>query len=294
VTHGLAQLRAGGTLYLRGGTYVEPLFEQNFGGSGSSWSNYVTVAAYPGETVTVQVVPGGDNAVRFQDSSVSYVEIDGLIIDGTGGGDRSTLVYLGPASHHVRFKNVEIRNSQGNGMLAGGSSHEFLNLNVHRNGLWDGYLNSNGMYMTTSNSVIDGGDFYNNQAFGVRFFNSDPAQSANNNTVRNARIYSNGLGVGVDGLSATTSGGGGIVLGDANNLAQDNQVYGNYEGIVVFGFKPSSGAKIEHNTVHDNVGLGIEIQSGAVNADVRNNTVYSNSVNILNSGAGTTLVGNGP
>jgi parallel beta-helix repeat protein len=73
------------------------------------------------------------------------------------------------------------------------------------------------------------------------------------NVIRGARIYSNGIGKGLDHTSACVSGGGGVVLGDANNSAEDNLVYENLEGILVFGFKPSSGARIQGNTVYGNV-----------------------------------------
>lgn len=293
--HAVGRLRAGDTLQIRGGTYREQLLEVGFGASGSSWASAITIAAYPGETVTLRPLTGQGNVVRFQDGSVSYVVLDRLILDGisAGGGEGGSVVYLGQASHHIRLSNVEITNGDGNGLLGSGSRHEFLNLNVHRNGLFPGYTNSNGMYLTTSDSTIDGGVFHDNEAFGIRVFDSDGSRSASNNTIRRARVHGNGFGVALNGTSATSSGGGGIVMGDANNVVDGSQVHGNYNGISVFGFKPASAIQIRNNTVHDNVAFGIDIQSGARNTEVANNTVYGNRMgDIVDFGAATVLSGN--
>src|SRR5438128_7682488 len=51
---GLSVLTAGATLYIRGGTYAESISTPaNTIPSGTSWSNVVTIAGYPNETVTL-------------------------------------------------------------------------------------------------------------------------------------------------------------------------------------------------------------------------------------------------
>jgi parallel beta-helix repeat protein len=287
-------LSAGDTLYIRGGRYNQRIFEVDFAHSGTSWSKPITIAAAPGESVTIETV-GGDNAVRFQDGSIGYVELNGIVIDGSTAADISQIVFLGAASHHIRFKNVEIKDAQGNGILGGGTSHEFLNMNVHGCGRWGGYsIGANGLYLTTHDSLVEGGQFWNNRSFGVRFFNSAANEVADNNIVRKARIYGNGQGIGLDGAADSTSGGGGIVLGDVGNTADGNTVNGNYEGILVFGSKAPSGMKLYNNTVTDNVSFGIEIQSGASNTDVRGNTVRGNAIDIMDLGSNSHLSNNGP
>lgn len=293
--HAVGQLRAGDTLNIRGGTYREQLLEVGFGAGGSSWTSPITIAGYPGETVTLRPVTGQGNVVRFQDGAVSYVVLERLVLDGisAGGGEGGAVVYLGPTSHHIRLSNVEITNGDGNGLLGAGNRHEFINLNVHRNGLFPGYTNSNGMYLTTSDSTVDGGDFHDNEAYGIRVFDSDTTRSANNNTIRRARVYGNGFGVALNATSVTSSGGGGIVMGDTGNVVDSSQVYGNYNGISVFGFKPASAIQIRNNTVYGNVTFGIDIQSGARNTEVMNNSVYANGKgDIVDLGAATVLSGN--
>jgi len=46
---------------------------------------------------------------------------------------------------------------------------------------------------------------------------------------------------------------------------------------------------IEHNTVHDNGQIGIEIQAGAVNTNVKNNTLYANGIEVVDRGTATIL-----
>lgn len=294
IRRGLSPLRPGDTLFIRSGVYAEQLFETDFRSTGVSWSSAITVAAYTGETVRLKPVTTQGNVARFQDGSVAYVVIKGLILDGltAGGGGGGAVVYCGPSSHHLHFENVEIVNGDGNGALCSGSDHEFRHLKVHENGLSSSYANSNGMYMTTDRSSILGGEFYNNECFGVRFWDSaHPAATADDNVVRGARIYNNGLGVGLNGASACGSGGGGISLGDVNNRAVNNLVYGNYWGFSST-WTGASAIKVYNNTFYANRN-GIEIGADTANADVRNNLLFQNgSAAIANASTSTTLSNN--
>jgi hypothetical protein len=292
--HAVAQLRPGDTLYLRSGRYNQQIFEIKFAQGGTSWSNALTIASAPGELAVIETI-GGDNAIRFADGSVGYVEFRNLVIDGSTADPLSSIVYFGGTSHHIRLRDVEIADAMGSCVLAGGRFHEFLNMNVHGCGRFTGYpTGANGLYLYTNDSLVEGGQFWNNRAFGVRFLDSAPGQYGNNNIVRNARIYNNGYGIGIDGTSDTTSGGGGIVLGDTDNAAESNDIHDNAAGILVFGFnKPARNAKVRSNRVHSNRGIGIEIQEGALNSDVRNNQVFANGVDIVDSGTATTLNNNG-
>lgn len=288
ILKGVNVLQPGDTLYIRSGTYPERLLEVNFGSSGMSWASPITVAAYPGETVILKPTVG--NVARFQNGAVSYVLIEGLVLDGAlaGGGEGASVFYCGTGSHDLHLSNVEIRNGDGNGVLCDGANHEFRNTKVHHNGLYAGYLNSNGMYMTTDSTVIIGGEFYENECYGVRFFDSDTSRSADNNLVRDARIYNNGFGAGLNGSSQCGSGGGGIVLGDVNNSAYNNVVYGNF-----WGFNASSnasGLKLLNNTFYGNM-HGVWIISSS-NAEVKNNIVYNNGSGIINDATNTALLNN--
>src|SRR5713101_8675509 len=74
IAKGLTVLRTGDTLYLRGGTYAENIDNNNQTiPSGTSWSNAVTLAAYPSETVTIR------GYVNLAAPSIQYLIMDHLI-----------------------------------------------------------------------------------------------------------------------------------------------------------------------------------------------------------------------
>jgi hypothetical protein len=83
IRKGLIVLRTGDTLYLRGGTYVENINSPIQGGT--SWSNATTIAAYPGETVTVKPSSGSAVVVLAGTSKTvyQYIIFDRLIFDAT-------------------------------------------------------------------------------------------------------------------------------------------------------------------------------------------------------------------
>jgi parallel beta-helix repeat protein len=287
IQKGLGVLRAGDTLYIRAGTYPERLVEQYFTASGTVGSP-ITVSAYPGEAVTLRPVTSAGTVGGTQGTSINYLTFTDLVLDGitTGGGAGAAVFYCGEQSHDLKLVNVELKNGDGNGMLCYGSNHHFENLRVHHNGLYTGYTNSNGAYMVTDNSTIVGGEFYDNECYGVRFFDSDSLQSADNNTVRNARIYKNGYGTALNGSSQCGSGGGGVALGDVNNMAYNNLIYSNYWGFNS-GSK-ASGLKLYNNTFYGN-SYGIWILSGT-NASIRNNIVYQNGTGVIIEPSATNTV----
>src|SRR5262245_31854451 len=227
IAKGLRLLVAGDTLYVRGGTYAEGVIYNDFSVSGgTSWANAITVSGYTGETVTLN--PSGSGCVTLWD--MQYVIVKDMILDGTNLNKNinsgTQPLATGGSSHHIRFQNLEVKNSPANGVFGEGNYIEFINLNVHSNGKWfadNGYpYGLNGVYWFGSNSVFDGGSYYNNHSYGLRIFNSDSSLYGNNNVVRNARIYQNGLGKGLNGTSQIGPGqigpgGGGLGIGDQNN-----------------------------------------------------------------------------
>ena len=128
-----ARLRPGDTLYLRGGDYYDLLELTNLGASATSWSNAITIAAYGQERPVIRAWPGADYLAAF-DGSASYVFVSGLVFDGGGTAGLTSNIVFGNASRHVRLQRVEVRHAWGNGIIAGGSDYEFLDLHVHGNG----------------------------------------------------------------------------------------------------------------------------------------------------------------
>jgi hypothetical protein len=68
VAQAASHMTAGDTLYVRGGTYSETITAATRLPSGTSWNTAVTVAGYPGETVTLT---GGINLYMPPDGNAS-------------------------------------------------------------------------------------------------------------------------------------------------------------------------------------------------------------------------------
>ncbi len=289
----------GDTIFIRAGTYAEAInSNQHTIPTGTSWSAPVTISGYPGETVTLN--PSSCEILNLPASYLQYIVFKDLVLDGINLARNTGGCYgisTQPSTHHLRFQNLEVKNSPWNGIAVAGSYHELINLRVHDNGAWSmstGYgPGNNGAYLTTDNSIVDGGEYYNNQCFGVRFMDSSATQSSDNNVVRNARIYVNGRGVAFSGTATCGSGGGGIVLGDANNAAYNNLIYSNYWGFQTTGSgtRPVSGALLYNNTFYANM-YGINISSESINTQVRNNILFQNGFGIANTGSGTVFSNN--
>ena len=263
-------LSAGSTLYVRGGTYAEALFDVI--PSGTSWSQPVTVAAYPGETVTLQPA-AGEQVLHFENNH-QYIVIDGLILDGahvvrevvkiTYANDPAT------SAHHIRIQNSELKNAPAQGILVGGATgfNEFINLTVHDNGRTDF---EHGMYIANNNNVIDRCTVYRNAGWGLHLFGGSPSH----NTVRNNRVYNN---------ARAGARGPGIGIYGPNNLAYNNVLWGNNGGFELDG---TANVELYNNTIYNNNagtdGPGIAI-GVASNTIIRNNIIYQNSFSVGGSG----------
>src|SRR5713101_2202123 len=171
INHGASVLHPGDMLYIRAGTYAESLHAIP---GGTSWTTPVTVAAYPGETVTLQPNAGSDSVLVFAAASEEFIIVQGLIIDATNVNlDAVKITYSSNAgaSSHIRLQNDEIKNSHnGMGVLitndpsTGNNTdyNEFINDKIHNNG-----SNSleHGLYINSNHNLIDSCDIYNNTVY---------------------------------------------------------------------------------------------------------------------------------
>lgn len=274
---GISKIVAGDTLYIRGGTYgiISSVDTPGFP-SGTSWSNVITIAAYPGETVGIPRIE------IYQ--PVQYVVFDGLIVNPNRGADEG--IILSNGANHIRIKNCEVKYSHRQGILiakgnGGGTSfNEVVGSNVHDNGTTPN--NDHGIYIEVSNNLVEGSVIYNNAAYGVHIY-GDPGE-ANNNIVRNNTIRNNGT------LQAM---GFGILLSSGTgNIAYNNLVFSNSAGILVY--STSVDGEVYNNTLYSNTSggyTGIVIQAGSTGAIVKNNIVYLPS-SISDSGTATVLSNN--
>jgi hypothetical protein len=278
IRKGLSVLRAGDTLYLRGGTYGESIDDSvQTIARGTSWSNPITIAGYSGETVILQP-SSGDNVISLYASVVQYVMFDRLILDATNttGG-----VFVGcngvgcRGSDHIIIQNGEVKNARQSGILTyspGSAEIKFINLNVHHNG---GSRLDHGFYIATPNTLIDGCDIHDNSGYGIHLYNGY-GDRTDNFIARNNKVHNN-------------RGDGGVTLSHGNGiLFYNNIVYSHLNGIEV-SYKIIN-AQVYNNTVYNHPqGTGIGIGSESTNAVIKNNIIYQNGIAIGNQGTGTLL-----
>jgi parallel beta-helix repeat protein len=296
-------LSAGDTLLVRGGTYPEALvyFSGTTAPSGTSWTNKVRIAAYPGEVVTMRPDSSAVRVLSFSGTQ-QYIEFDGINLDGSSVQYDTVKIeagFSGANAHHIRIKNAEVKGHVGYpggraqvilataGSASAIGGNEFINLRIH-GGLVNDF--EHGLYVQSSNNLIEGCEIYDVPGWGVHIYNgygvSANGNIVRNNVVRDLRSTSAGQRhVGIE----TPSGSGNkvynnIVYGIPNNGANPSV------GIRVPG---GSGTEVYNNTVYGNGGEGLVVESGSTNTVVKNNISYANATgNYRDSGSGTTASNN--
>ncbi len=280
INNALSCLTAGSTLHLRGGTYNESLVGAL--PSGSSWSNAVTIASYPGEKATIKGY--------FYITGSQYFVIDNIIIDAAGfDADGIKLTYSSSnySAHHIRVINSEIKNSPKQGVLITGQSigelgyNEFINNNIHDNGTTDF---DHGLYISSSNNLVQNSRIYRNSGWGVHIYSGGCSNCANNNVVRNNVVYNN---------ARVGNRGTGILLGSGSgNVAYNNIVYGNKDGIWI---QHGANNKAFNNTIYNTAGSGsyaVYIAPDAPGAVVQNNILYKNALNTVTNSGPSSIISN--
>ena len=289
LSHEVSQLRAGDTLYIRDGTYTgstNVIDSQTFTvPSGTSWSNAVTIAGYPGESVTIRP-PDNVSGIRLTTGAPTYLIFRDFTIDmaNSGANADATGIYLRDA-HHNRFQGLEVKNSQSFNIMFDKTSgfNEVLGCLIHGTRLVgvDG-LNGHGLYISSGDNLFEGNDIYDNQGYGLHLYNNAGPFNVSRNIIRNNKFHNNGR-------SGNIAYGLVIAWGDAN-LVDNNQIYGNPGGIQVY--TNSSNTVVQNNTVFDNAPLeGILVQY-ATGTVLKDNIMRSNARDILDLGTGTVLSNN--
>ncbi len=313
----IGHLSAGDTLYVHSGTYSEYILSwQTAIPNGTSWNQPITIAKYPGDTVTI-TPPAGLAFFWIQDAQAKYLILDGFIIDGQNKAIHG--LKFSNNSRYIRVQNTEIKNAAESGLIVticGGCSspgtaphdtfHEFINLNLHHNG---SSIKDHGFYIETSHNVVEHGRFHHNQGNGGKFFHGNLSGVANHNIARNNVFYDN-----------STSGkwSCGLILSSGDgNKAYNNISYGNYAGLCILhrvtnarlfnnisygndyygiylGWASTDKSYVANNTVYDNNGSGIFVGDDAKNSTVTNNIAYLNKGGNIQLGqqTGTTTSNN--
>jgi hypothetical protein len=247
-------LDAGDTVYIRAGTYQEQVEALNSGSGG----NYITYAAYPGDTVTIDgsgiSLPSYETGL-FVVEDVSYVKVSGLRMVNSGPNDNNAGIYVDNA-HYIIIENNYTYNTVSSGI-----------------GVWDG-----------SNVIIDGNE--------VRLACNDGEQEditvsgTDTFEVKNNHVHDGGPG---------TNGGEGITIkgGATNGLVFGNHVhdiiYGERTCIYIdaWGTQPTSNIQVYQNTLHNcAAGITLASEDGGLVRDIwiYNNVIYGNQSNGLEIG----------
>ena len=208
--------------------------------------------------------------------SRSFITVDRIIFDASNVSGHG--VYIGRSnttatpSTFIRMQNCTVKNTP---IHCGIITHNqkgvscnfsFINLNVFNNGNGSSNFQPHGLYLSTRDSIVDGGSYYNNKSHGVHVFASNSSDATNNSIVRNVRAYGNGS-VGIGLYSGSN-------LMAYNNLVYGNGFLGEANGIAIrYG---ASGVKVYNNTVYNNKGAGIRVTGNP--ATIRNNIIYLNSL----------------
>jgi hypothetical protein len=288
INGGITCLSAGKTLYVRAGTYDEGISSVP---NGTSWSNKVRIAAYPGDTVWMTpssdvTSAGGIGQVIWLDGVFHYVEFDGINLDASNidGGVMWISTNNGNDPHHIRLQNAEVIGCAcggGGSILLGAHTligatggDEILNNTIHGGGLAGlcGLACAEyGVYVAGPNMLVEGNNIYNPSGAGVHIYNGagDPAD---NNITRNNRIHD------ISRTGSTTQVWGIIVFGGNNNQVYNNIIYSitagisnaNNSAIYILG----GSNKVWNNTAYNNTNTGINIDSGSTNTQIINNIAY--------------------
>lgn len=316
IKQGVGSLSAGDILYVKKGEYKESILSWKTPiPHGTSWDNPVTIAAFPGHTVTMKP-PSGHAAFWIQDPTVKYIVIDGFIIDGQDSAING--IKLSNNVTHVRIQNSEIKNAKESGILVTVCSgctdphlaphdtyHEFINLHVHHNG---SSMKDHGFYIATSHNLVEYCDVHHNSGNGGHFYSAyyppgaPNSSAANYNTLRYSTLHENsqksfyledptnqppsqgwilasGEGNEAYGnIFYDQPRGLTIGFGARNALAYNNIIYSNTEkGIHIYGsWGGSIGARVFNNTVYNNGQTGISVTDNAKDTIIYNNIAFKN------------------
>ena len=297
----LSLMRAGDTVYLRGGTYTE-VIDSNAHRipSGTSWDNPVTITAYPREEVILKP-HGGQRVIGLDgykaDTDIQYIIFSHLILDGAN--TFYNLELLGDNTgefrnvHHIRFHSNTIRYTRLNNPQYYGDNGVLVHMSGYANEfIWNrvfGAPRGYGFYISGDNHLIEGCDIFDNYGYAIQFFNSGNPNTINGNIVRGNRMHNNGWHGNLYGAGIMT-----INHGN-NNQVYNNLFYNNPAGGIDIRYANPDGTKVYNNTFYNN-GYGVYVGGDGTrptNTQVRNNIFYRGGTPlILETGSGTVATHN--
>lgn len=304
----VAPLAAGDTLYIRGGTWNERINLQDTGKTGTS-SAWITISGYPGETVILRYTDTGTyGAVKARGARGYFIfqdfEIDGVNMAHDSGWQ------IRDGNHHFILRRLKVYNQDHSGIYVDASDIILEENDIHdlRSDCAVGNRHHALYLHDGSNLVARRNKLWNTPGGGIQLY-PGPWTNAKlqDNLIHHTNVCSTsntgGIVVGSDNNGQTGSiidaeVTGNIIAftnrktdGTGNGTAMGLRVYNNGSPHVVSGTKIHNNViyKVYNYTVDPLVGTEycMNIASGAVNTDVRNNYMSDCA-----GGAGTTLVYN--
>jgi hypothetical protein len=289
INQGLRCLSAGDTLFIRGGTYAEAL-DAVVGTqwpSGTSWTNAVTVAGYPGETAIIQPTSIGSGylvGMYTPSGTTQYIILDNLTFSETRTGI-AAIIKPDAGSANIRISNSKITgrlddiSAYQNAILAGGPGMQIVNNEISN-------VSGYGIYFLGEGSLIEGNYIHDVGGYGIHHYRNDCHTCANNNIIRGNRVDHNGRITG----DAGRPGCGMVIASGSNNMVYNNIVADQQNGACgIQIYATSVDIKVYNNTIVGNGGGCININPGSSGAIIRNNICYDNGSGITDAGSGATI-----
>ncbi|MGN0804673.1 MAG: hypothetical protein ACI4MS_04750 [Candidatus Coproplasma sp.] len=311
---GLDEVKSGGTLYLRGGTYTTGEMDGWFINCKGSVDNFITIRNYPNEKVIIENTYKGDEAYGFQfEKGTQYVILEGLEIRSVQSQCAYGIVFWGYGQNNIIIRNCDIHdikttspnpetddNAGANAILLFGENkspitdvaiidnHCYNNVNGWSENI-SVTANCERVYVignTVENNTNIGIDFYGNAGYCSTASLDQPRNClAVANTVKNCNCsYADCAGLYVDGARD-------IIL-------QNNFISGCAYGIEIGSEErndayPVKNILVRSNICNDNTVTGIriggyeEVATGVVQStQIINNTILNNGTD---NGAGVIL-----
>src|SRR5262249_9359197 len=281
ITAGLGCMRAGDTLIVKAGTYVEVVRANIPSGTAG---NPTILKANPGDTVIIAAdlaayqASGSSINCMVEFTDLSYVTFDGFIVDmgnfnGMPSGINSGVlgVCAMGTTNHFTMQNTEIRNTitdssyfpTGYFSARGTDSNLITNNHIHHIGTSPANGNSYyGMYCAGSNHVFDGNHIHHTGKYGMHMYDGQ-SQSIINNVYKNNYIH--------DTQNSA------ILLGGTHGALVYNNILLGPAGLdstwsaIYLGFGTDN-AQIYNNTIYNCLGYPVGLRAGeTTNVIIRNN-----------------------
>lgn len=289
-SQGVSMLQPGDTLYIRGGLYTEQINLSRKSGTASAW---ITIAGYPGETVTIRYVdplPASYGPIKARGPR-GYLIFENLILDGINTTDESKW-QIRDGNHHFILRNLEIKNFPTSALFVSADDVTIQNCRF-RDNTSSGEPGKRGYgvyYSYGSNGLIEGNDIFTQVGGGIQVYPGP----VSNLVIRGNKIHDNNTTVNspIGGIIVLSTHGPISNVSIYNNLIYNNgssPKSGPSPGIRVEGAQ-TTGTKIWHNTIYNNNGYGISTNQ-SVDTEIQNNIVFGNKRNpqIIDYGIGTIL-----